>query len=111
MKEKLLIKGSKKRLKNIADKKFNRCFIFPLSEFETVFGSMWGHGLTHEELTSEQKIYRAKWVVQSRGVSLKVEKGFIGHKRSKKGSFYYHTSTVGKAYEGVWRKEKNDRCT
>ena len=61
MKEILIIKGSKKRLKNITDKKFNTCFIFPLSEFETVFGSMWGHGLSEEELTSEQKMNKAKW--------------------------------------------------
>ena len=61
MKEKMLTIGSKKRLKNITDKKFNTCFIFPLSEFETVFGSMWGHGLSEEELTPEQKMHRAKW--------------------------------------------------
>ena len=61
MKEEMLIIGSKKRLKNITDKKFNTCFIFPLSEFETVFGSMWGHGLSEEELNVEQKMNRAKW--------------------------------------------------
>jgi len=61
MKDELITRGSKRRLKAITDRKFNTCFIFPLSEFETVFGSMWGHGLEDEELTSEQKMNRAKW--------------------------------------------------
>ena len=61
MKDKLIAQGSKKRLKTITDRKFNTCFIFPLSEFETVFGSIWGHGLLDEELTIEQKMNKAKW--------------------------------------------------
>ncbi len=61
MKDELIARGSKKRLKTITDRKFNTCFIFPLSEFETAFGSMWGHGLEDEELTAEQKMYKAKW--------------------------------------------------
>lgn len=54
-------KGSKNRLKNITNKKFRTCFISPLSEFELAFGEIWGHGLSEEELTSEQKVNRQKW--------------------------------------------------
>jgi len=52
---------SKERLKKIAMKKFRTCFIAALSEFEDIFGYMWGHNLLENELTDEQKINREKW--------------------------------------------------
>jgi hypothetical protein len=61
MKSSVRIKGSKRRLKNITDRKFKTCFIYPLAEFEAVFGSIWGHGLSEEELNTEQKMNKAKW--------------------------------------------------
>lgn len=52
---------SKARLKTVVARKFRTCFIFPLSEFETAFGELWGHGLKESELNCEQRINRAKW--------------------------------------------------
>lgn len=53
---------SRDRLKDLAAKKFKTCFIFALSEFETVFGlDLWGHGLPESELTSTQKANRKRW--------------------------------------------------
>lgn len=33
--------------------------VYPLSQFEMAFGELWGHG--KDELTEQEKIYRAKW--------------------------------------------------
>jgi len=53
--------NSKERVKKIAGKKFNTCFIFPISEFENVFGELWGHGLLDNQLNDQQKLNRKKW--------------------------------------------------
>lgn len=53
---------SLERLKRIAQRKFRTCFIFPIAEFETVFGlSLWGHGLPEDQLTDEQRANRSRW--------------------------------------------------
>lgn len=52
---------SKERLKKIAMRKFKTCFIAALAEFEDVFGEMWGHNLSDDELTDTQKLNREKW--------------------------------------------------
>ena len=53
---------TKDRLKRIATKKFRTCFISALSEFENVFGlEVWGHGLSVDQLTPEQKANRIRW--------------------------------------------------
>ena len=53
---------SRDRLKRIAQKKFNTCFIAALAEFENTFGpELWGHGLPEEDLTSKQKTNRVHW--------------------------------------------------
>jgi len=56
-----LIKDSKNHLKKIANKKFRTCFIAALAEFENTFGLIWGHNLSEEQLTSDQKINKKKW--------------------------------------------------
>jgi len=57
-----LSENIKKRLKNIAKKKFTTCFIFALSEFEKVFGQeLWGHGLPPEKLNEIQIANRKRW--------------------------------------------------
>lgn len=35
--------------------------IFPLSQFEMVFGDLWGHGKPIEDLTDEEHLNRLKW--------------------------------------------------
>lgn len=52
----------RERLKKVIGKKFDTVTIFPLSVMESAFGEIWGHGLLESELTSEQKMARAKWV-------------------------------------------------
>jgi hypothetical protein len=53
---------SLERLKRIASRKFRTCFIFPIAEFETVFGlALWGHGLPDDQLTDEQRANRDRW--------------------------------------------------
>jgi len=53
---------SRERLKKIAAKKFQTCFIFALAEFETAFGKeLWGHNMPEESLTSEQKANKTRW--------------------------------------------------
>ncbi len=53
---------SLERLKRIAQRKFRTTFIFPIAEFETVFGlGLWGHGLPDDQLTNEQRANRLRW--------------------------------------------------
>lgn len=53
---------SRERLRRIAAKKFRTCFIFPIAEFEKVFGlELWGHGLPEESLTPGQRANRERW--------------------------------------------------
>lgn len=52
---------SKERLKKIAMKKFKTCFIAALAEFEDIFGHIWGHNLSEDQLTTEQKTNHEKW--------------------------------------------------
>lgn len=53
---------SKVRLQHIAAKKFRTCFIAALAEFEATFGeTIWGHGLSDDQITQEQMINRDKW--------------------------------------------------
>jgi len=57
-----LDKDSKRRLKEIAEKKFRTCFIFSLAEFESTFGlEIWGHNMPEENLTPEQAANRIRW--------------------------------------------------
>jgi hypothetical protein len=53
---------SRGRLKQIASKKITTSFIFPIAEFEQVFGlELWGMGLPEDEITARQKINRERW--------------------------------------------------
>jgi len=52
---------SKKRLADNLKKKFQTTTIGSLAAFEEEFGHLWGHGLTQQELTEEQKDFRLKW--------------------------------------------------
>ena len=57
-----IARDSRERLKKIAQKKFRTCFISALSEFESKFGVLlWGHGLSENEITSEQHANRVIW--------------------------------------------------
>ena len=51
----------RERLKKIISKKIETTMIYPLSQFEMVFGDLWGNGLPEESLTDEQLVYREKW--------------------------------------------------
>ncbi len=61
MPDRKTFKTASDRLKYIVDKKFETCFIFPLSQFEETFGDLWGHGLKDQELTKHQKIMKEQW--------------------------------------------------
>lgn len=54
-------KTAAERLEYIVDKKFKTCFVFPIAQFEIMFGSLWGYGLEENELNADQKIMRKKW--------------------------------------------------
>lgn len=54
---------SRERLKKIMDKKFLTTTIYPLSQFEEMFGSLWGHGKPEKALTEEEIEFRDKWEV------------------------------------------------
>jgi len=57
-----LDEDSKRRLKEIAAKKFRTCFIFSLAEFESTFGlEIWGHDMPEEDITPEQAANRLRW--------------------------------------------------
>ncbi len=56
-----LHQDSKERLKRISSKKFKTCFISAISEFEEVFGKLWGHGLPDEKLSETQRVNRELW--------------------------------------------------
>lgn len=51
----------KERLKKIIGTKFNTATIYPLSQFETAFGHLWGHGKKETSLSEEEKMHRQKW--------------------------------------------------
>lgn len=56
------IANSAEHLISVIRKKFETCFIFPLSEFEHTFGpELWGFGLPEDQLTEAQKANRLKW--------------------------------------------------
>ena len=50
-----------KTLEESIGKRLNTTMIFPLNEFETAFGDIWGHGKPWGELTSQQKEARKLW--------------------------------------------------
>jgi hypothetical protein len=52
---------SKDRLLKILSKKFEKTFIGDLSEFEVVFGFLWGHGKRENELNDDELYYRDLW--------------------------------------------------
>lgn len=52
---------SKERLKKILGKKFSTVMIFPLSQFETAFGHLWGMGKEEKDLTEAERILQFKW--------------------------------------------------
>lgn len=52
---------SKKRLLNNIRKKFNTTIIGSLAAFEEVFGDLWGHGLSYQDLDEDQKYWRDVW--------------------------------------------------
>ena len=53
---------SRDRLKRIANKKFQTCFIFALAEFEKTFGlELWGHDLPEDQLSSKQRANKIRW--------------------------------------------------
>ncbi len=52
---------SKNQLHNQIKKKLETSFIGALSQVEMNFGDLWGHGLSEDELTSEQLAYRELW--------------------------------------------------
>lgn len=51
----------RERLKKIIGTKIQTTMIFPLSQFESAFGHLWGHGKNEEKLTDDEKIFRSKW--------------------------------------------------
>lgn len=57
MKEKM-----RNRLCKIISKKFETATIFPLSEFENMFGDLWGHFKNQDQLTEQEKTYKEKWL-------------------------------------------------
>lgn len=56
-----MIEKCRERLIKVLGRKFDTTMIFPLSQFETAFGELWGHNLPKEKLTDSQLIMRAKW--------------------------------------------------
>ena len=52
---------SKSRLLNNISKKFNTTTIGSLAIIEDNFGFLWGHGLSYNELSEDQKDWRDSW--------------------------------------------------
>lgn len=52
---------SKKRLLNNIQRKFNTTMIGALSEFERVFGDVWRHGVSLDQLTEDEIEFRKMW--------------------------------------------------
>lgn len=52
---------SKGRLKKISNKKFTTCFVFAISEFERIFGLLWGHGLPEDKLDEDHRANKILW--------------------------------------------------
>jgi hypothetical protein len=52
---------SKSRLLNNISKKFNTTTIGSLAIIEDNFGFLWGHGLSYNELSEDQKDWREAW--------------------------------------------------
>lgn len=54
MKDEELKRSYNDRLKKLVEKKFNTTMIFPLSEFESAFGFIWGHGKSRDKLNDSE---------------------------------------------------------
>lgn len=54
-------KQHKERLKKIISKKFDTVTIFPLSQIEAIFGTMFGWGKNEEDLDAYEYENRLKW--------------------------------------------------
>ncbi len=52
---------SKKRLSNIITTKMKTSFIGAISACESSFGFLWGHGISDDKLTDEQRAMRDIW--------------------------------------------------
>ena len=53
--------ASRKRLLRILEKKLNTSFIGALSQFETHFGKLWGHGKDEMDCSAEELAWREIW--------------------------------------------------
>lgn len=51
----------KDRLKKIISTKIQTTMIFPLSQYESAFGHLWGHGKPEDKLNDDEKMFRTKW--------------------------------------------------
>lgn len=49
------------RLMTILEKKFKTSFIGAISQFESYFGVLWGHGKPENKLTEQEKLWRERW--------------------------------------------------
>lgn len=49
------------KVKKVAATKVETTMVYPLSQFEEVFGAIWGHGVPEEQLTDGQRQHRALW--------------------------------------------------
>lgn len=52
---------SKMRLMTILEKKIKTSFIGAISQFESHFGALWGHGKLEHQLTEQEKLWRERW--------------------------------------------------
>ena len=54
---------SKEMLRRNINNKIKTTMITALSEFEKMFGYLWGIGKKEKELTEEEKLFREKWQI------------------------------------------------
>lgn len=52
---------SRERLAKIISKKLEKTFIGNISEFESKFGFLWGHGKKESELDTDEAYFRKLW--------------------------------------------------
>ena len=59
--EKRYKEHSKKRLMDNIQRKFSTTMIGALSEFEKIFGGVWGYGIPFDQLSDDEMEFRKMW--------------------------------------------------
>ncbi len=95
--------SSQKRLLKILEKKLQTSFIGALSQFEQIFGHLWGHNKDEDELTKQEREYRDLWVQARTNI---LNNGNNQLRAVQNELSQYTVSWNRHQYSGAWEEDK-----